>query len=132
MDPVGTNITRLTFTDDYEQCPALSPGGTRIAFESTRNHVINHLYIMNVDGSNQHRATNVSNEEAHANWSPCGTKIVCSVTVSGTYDVYTMNADDTNRLRLTTPPGHDMASDWSPDGTRILFLSSRNGLMKPG
>jgi Tol biopolymer transport system component len=128
MDPDGSNVTRLTFNDDWEQCPALSPDGTKIAFESTRDHVTNHLYVMNVDGSNQHRITAVSNEEAHANWSPSGTKIACSVTVGGTYDVYTMNADGTNRVRLTTAPGHDMASDWSPDGTRILFLSFRNGL----
>jgi Tol biopolymer transport system component len=127
MDPDGTNITRLTFTTDYEQCPALSPDGARIAFESTRNHITNHLYVMNVDGSSPHRVTSVSNEEAHAAWSPSGTKIACSVVVGGTYDIYTMNADGTNRLRLTTNPAHDMVPDWSPDGTRILFTSLRSG-----
>jgi Tol biopolymer transport system component len=127
MDSDGTNITRLTFTDDYEQCPALSPVGTLIAFESTRNHITNHLYIMNVDGSSQHRVTTVSNEEAHAAWSPDGTHLACSVIVGGTYDIYTMNTDGTNRVRLTTDPAHDMAPDWSPDDTRILFTSLRGG-----
>jgi Tol biopolymer transport system component len=127
MDPDGTNITRLTFTADYEQCPTLSPDGARIAFESTRNSYTNHVWVMDADGGNRHRVTTVSNEEAHAAWSPSGTKIACSVVVGSTYDIYTMNADGTNRLRLTTDPAHDMAPDWSPDGTRILFTSSRSG-----
>jgi Tol biopolymer transport system component len=127
MDPDGTNITPLTFTDDDELCPALSPDGTRIAFESTRDHITNHLYIMNVDGSDQHRVTSVSNNEAVAAWSPSGTKIACSVTVGSTYEIYTMNVDGTNRRRLTTNSAHDMLPDWSPDGTTILFESLRSG-----
>jgi Tol biopolymer transport system component len=127
MDPSGGNTTRLTFTDDYEQCPALSPTGTRIAFESTRDHITNHLYIMNVNGGNPHRVTTVSNEEAHAAWSPRGTQLACSVVVDGAYDIYTMNDDGSNRIRLTTDPAHDMAPDWSPNGARILFESLRSG-----
>jgi Tol biopolymer transport system component len=126
MDPNGENITRLTFTDDYEQCPALSPTGTRIAFESTRDHITNHLYIMNVNGGNPHRVTNVSNEEAHAAWSPRGTQLACSVVVDGAYDIYTMNDDGSNRVRLTTNPAEDMVPDRSPDGDRILFTSLRS------
>jgi Tol biopolymer transport system component len=128
MNPDGTDITRLTFLPSYwSTCPALSPDGTRIAFESNRTYNLNHIYIMNVDGSNQHRVTTVSNEEAHARWSPCGTKIACSTMVGGAYEIYTMNADGTNRTRLTTSPGPDASPDWSPDGTRILFTSARGG-----
>jgi Tol biopolymer transport system component len=128
MNPDGTDTTRLTFSSPYwSTCAALSPDGTRIAFESDRTYNLNHIYIMNVDGSGQHRVTTVSNEEAHATWSPSGTQMACSVIVGGAYEIYTMNANGTNRTRLTTSPGHDMLPDWSPDGTRILFTSARGG-----
>lgn len=128
MNPDGTDVTRLTFLPSYwSTCAALSPDGTRIAFESNRTYNLNHIYIMNVDGSDQHRVTTVPNEEAHAAWSPCGTKIACSAIVDGAYDIFTMNADGTNRLRLTTSPGPNAAPEWSPDGTRILFVSARTG-----
>ena len=65
-------------------------------------------------------------------WSPDGTKIVFSGTLTGqsqtsNEDIYLMNADGSGRTRLTNDSGQDGGPSWSPDGTKIAFSSSRDG-----
>jgi Tol biopolymer transport system component len=117
----GTDVKRLTWNDEFEQEPAWSPDGSRIAYERTDQGRF-HLYVMNHDGSDQHLVSpnpSTSFDDTQPAWSPDGTQIAFSSTRpwGAAWHVWVMNADGTNLHQL---PG-DLSQDpvWSPDGSRI-------------
>jgi hypothetical protein len=117
----GTDVKRLTWTDRFEQEPAWSPDGSRIAYEGTDQGRF-HLFVMNQDGSDQHLISpgpTSSFDDWQPAWSPDGTRIAFSSTrpYGAAWHVWVMNADGTNLHQL---PG-DLTQDpaWSPDGSRI-------------
>lgn len=116
MNADGTNITRLTTDPGADSQPAWSHDGSMITFVASRGGNIG-IWVMNSDGSNQHRLTGAGFDE-HPAWSPDGTKIAFS---TGSGAVYVVNSDGTNLVNLTT--GTDFAGGpaWSPDGTRIAY-----------
>lgn len=62
MRPDGTNIQRLTTDPAHDRNPSWSPNGKKIIFESNRdseNDAVYHIYIMNIDGSEQRRVTEI-------------------------------------------------------------------------
>lgn len=112
----GTNQQRLTNNSSEDRFPIWNPAGTRIVFVSDRNGSAE-VYTMQSDGSNQVRLTNNANSgfsdwfrDAHAVWSPDGSKILvdfyCGIGIS------VLNEDGTNQRRLTT--GFDLYPAWSP------------------
>ena len=69
MDADGSNQTRLTNNTDYDREPAWSPDGTRIAFSSGRDGILE-IYVMDADGSDQTRITNDPAIDMDPAWSP--------------------------------------------------------------
>jgi mannan endo-1,4-beta-mannosidase len=128
MDPNGSNAVRLTTNTTIDTDPALSPDGTRIAFQSTRDGDYE-IFVMNVDGSGVVQLTTNTAIDQSPAWSPDGNRIafVSNRLSNGNVDVFVMNADGTNVTRLTTSAGADGYPSWSPDGTKIAFSSPRDG-----
>ena len=123
----GTDRKPLTNVCGYDQHPAWSPDGTRIAFWSDRDSGEG-LYVMNVDGSSQTRILSTSTiqrqiESPH--WSPDGTRIAfvgynLSVNES---DIFVVNADGSKPVNVTnTPLVHEVAPAWSRDNSKIAFI----------
>lgn len=117
----GTDVKRLTWTDGFEQDPAWSPDGTRIAYESTDQGRF-HLFVMNHDGTDQHLISpNASSmfDDWQPAWSPDGTQIAFASTrpTGAAWHVWVMNADGTNLHQLAGDLTQHPA--WSPDGSRI-------------
>ena len=73
------------------------------------------VYVMNADGSEQ---TNISHNplpEGFPNWSPDGTKIAFTRTVSpGNDEIYVMNADGSEQTRLTNNLAVDDSANFGP------------------
>jgi Tol biopolymer transport system component len=122
----GSNEVRLTNDRSSDNTPRWGPDG-RILFVTDRGlGAKTSLWVMNADGSDQHRFTPASffwNESRPA-WSPDGSEVVFQADRDGPLgntELYDMKADGTDLRRLTTYPGKDDWPAWSPDGQEIAF-----------
>jgi len=124
----GTDRRQLTNVCGYDQHPAWSPDGARIAFWSDRD-AGEGLYVMNADGSQQTRILSTSSiqrqiESPH--WSSDGTRIAFvgyNLGASNEADIFVVNADGSNPVNITnTPAIHEVAPAWSRDDNKIAFV----------
>jgi hypothetical protein len=99
------------------------PGpGQRIVFPSNRADGERDLYVVNEDGSGEHRVTFDGNAafERAPSWSPDGSRLAFAALTGGNWDIYTTDANGGDRRRITTDPARDDYPRWTSDG-RILF-----------
>jgi Tol biopolymer transport system component len=117
----ASNVKQLT-EGEY---PSFSPDGTQIAFfrgEEFRKS----FYIMNSDGIQIRRLTNVFSVSAPVSWSPDGSKLLFSTTKSEedmSRQMYMINIDGSNRRLITENSLSMVHPAWSPDGERIAYSS---------
>jgi Tol biopolymer transport system component len=128
MDIDGATITRLTNTANVcDGPPSWSPDGRFIAFGrwySLENYRAE-LWVMNADGTNQHRVGNFSGD--HPAWSPDGSKIaICYHKANGS-SIAVVNPDGSNLMEISTEGNENWWPAWSPDGEKIAFQSNRSG-----
>ena len=158
-DEAFASIRRLTRNTVADFFPAMSPDGTRVAFESTRRRTedealnTSDLFLMNADGTDQQFLVRGSS----ATWSPDGRHIAFHASASGTgvpikidpgaatgdSDIFVIDGNDGFRShgRPRNLTGNAAAidddPDWSPDGNTIVFTSHnvkdnpRPGLPRP-
>jgi len=121
----------LTDNPGFDDSPAWSPDGTRIAFFSGIDGV-NGLYIMNSDGTALHQVSNTDPTDTDPSWSPDGSRLAFqSSRGGGGWEIYTMGVDGSDLRRLTSTANavSDFHPAWSPDGSRIVFSSDRTGAL---
>jgi TolB protein len=133
MNSEGKDHCRLTFNEYSDDSPALSPDGSRIVYISNRDdpdpdgcsqNCFNQLYLLNIDGSDEHKLIATDLSTHHPDWHPDGSKISFDTEADLQGDIYVVNADGSG-LRLLIEDG--FWADWSPDGTQIVFASRRDG-----
>jgi len=111
---------------------AISPDGTRIAFEalSSRN---SDIYVVGIDGSGLVRLTDDPQTDQYPQWSPDNSTIVydnggareqsSDPQFSQTAEIYTVPADGSaSPTRLTHDDVANAAPSFSPDGRRLAFV----------
>jgi Tol biopolymer transport system component/DNA-binding winged helix-turn-helix (wHTH) protein len=133
----GGELRNLTNNPTRDVNPAWSPDGARIAFVSNRegNYDVFNIYLMNADGSNQHRVYSSYAISIHPTWSPDGTLIVFSNDKEdgrqGNFELFAIEPETVlPERRLTTHPRYDVEPVFSPDGRRIAFTSDADGNME--
>ncbi len=121
MNADGTGIRRLTDTPGTDGFPSWSPDGSKIAFSSTRDDCSNSdrahckttgdigpfhsLYVMNADGSDQHRITDRFAQ--FVDWSPDGRYLVFAP------DLNIIRSDGSGLTSLRVEAGEPEFPDWT-------------------
>jgi TolB protein len=120
----GQSLSRLTSASGYDAEPAWSPTGSSIAFVSDRTGS-SEVYVMQSDGSNPSRLTDISAEDIEAlAWSPDGRAIAFQAYSSGNWDIYVVDVATSQPIDLTADARSDEVYPvWSPDGLQIGYLA---------
>jgi Tol biopolymer transport system component len=131
-----TGLVQLTHhsADVWNDRPAWSPDGKRIAFTSTHpggppdydpEATQKHIHVMNADGSGEVQRVVASVWNESPTWSPDGKRIAFESLRDGSFDIVVMSADDDGKAPqvVASRPGWDGQPAWSPDGSRIAYVS---------
>ena len=118
-------VVASTWYDDH---PAISPDGGRLAFASNRTG-FNELWTANGDGADPVRLTFRNGGRVLApRWSPDGKSIAYTAQVGDNRDIYVIGADGAGSRRLTSEPSDEGNPSFSRDGRFIYFRSDRSGV----
>jgi TolB protein len=141
------NIRQLTFGGQNAEA-YFSADGKKLIFQSNRDPLkCDQIFVMNIDGSDQHMISTGKGRTTCSYFYPDGRKILYASTHLGSadcpprpdyskgyvwgiypsYDIFTANPDGTDLKQLTTTPGYDAEAVISADGKKIVFTSIRNG-----
>jgi Tol biopolymer transport system component len=114
----------LTNTLLEERYPVWSPDGSQIAFlyqrEDPKNNLGAEIYMMNTDGSNRRKVTDLLSSWGRIAWSPDGKQIVFS-SWSGCGDIYTVDVITGTPIQLTNTSEREKNPSFSPDGKYIAY-----------
>ena len=140
MNPDESNIRNLSSNTYYDGWPTPSPDGKKIAFLSMRRdtdgdgwintyHDNKELYVMNRDGSNHIRVSNLPKKtelDSTGHWSSDGKKLAFtshSKSEKGETrrDLYVVNHDGSNQKLLLYNVDTFSDFSWSPDNRHIAI-----------
>jgi TolB protein len=115
---------RLTFDPGIDTSPSYSPDGTQITFESDRSGT-QQVYVMNADGSNQHRISFGEGRNGTPVWSPRGDLIAFTKQAQG-FHIWIMRPDGSGERPLSTG-WEDEGPTWAPNGRVLMFTRTIQG-----
>ncbi len=123
----STRWRQLTNGYAPARAPALSPDGTRLAFQS-RTDGNWEIYILDLNTGNITRVTNALAYDGAPTWSADGKQIAFESYRAQDLDIWKMDADGNNPVNLTSDSAtYDFAPRWSPDGKTIVFTRWADG-----
>lgn len=129
MNPDGSNVEVMHL---FGAEPSLSPDGTRIAYCSIRESLYSQIYLVNSDGTGDHKVTNFNTGDACGPvWSHDGKKLAFYAFAlthpNRNPEVWVMDSDGSNQKKVTD---HGLDPSWSPDDKHIVFASKRDGIFQ--
>lgn len=85
------------------------------------------LYQMRLNGSNQHKLTNLLGYEFFESFTPDEQAIIFAFSWDTEWEIYQMGLDGRDPRNITNNPGRDMFGGLASDGQAIFFTSYRDG-----
>ncbi len=149
MDKNGKNVKKLTNEVGYDGGPFWSADGKQIVYRAfhpenekekadylalLKDDLIRptklDIWVMNADGSNQRRVTNINKASFAPYFFPDGKRIIFSSNMDDprgrNFDLYVVNVDGSGLERITYNEVFDGFPMFSPDGKKLVFCSNRN------
>ncbi len=136
MNADGSDLKQLTHHQDHDYLPGFTPGGSEIVFTSWRKQSddeekTTHLYIMNLDGSEQRRLlSDALNTSAGASFHPSGKTFLFSRRIDKGADIFEANRDGIILRQLTNDTLYNGSAEFSPDGSKIAFYQDDGKISK--
>ena len=151
MDIDGKNLKRVTTEVGYDGGAFFSPDSKQIVYRAShpktpaeiaryKDLLAKHLvvpttfeiWVMNADGSNKRKITNLASGSFAPYFTPDGRRIIFCTNYFATdprkrnFDLALINVDGTGLERVTFNETFDGFPMFSPDGKKIVFASKRN------
>jgi len=135
VDGSGIAEPPPTPASEATHIPLGGSGAGLIAFYSDRDGNPE-IYVMNPDGSSQHRLTSSQFEDSSPDWSPDGSQIAFisdrddpqagNCFPDCMYQIYAIQADGSGEHQLVKTESRALHPDWHPDGTKLSFDTEFN------
>ena len=122
----GTLLKSLIIGGEYNDEPAFSPDGKRIAFTSLRDDNFD-IYTFDVDSLQILRLTRDTSFDYQPSWSPDGKHLVFVSNRTGNLDIHRINAKGGGIVNLTQNETDEYRPAWSPRGDMISFERKVDG-----
>lgn len=152
MNGDGTDVQRLTNSPGPDGGPFFSPDGTKIIFRGqvlepgpeldqyqerleqglwSPNATDIDVFVMDADGSNRRRVTELGGASFAPYWHPDGERIIFASNWHNpegrNFDLFMVHEDGTGLERITFHDDFDSFPMFSPDGRHLVFASNRGG-----
>lgn len=129
MQADGSDVQQVTHASTcYHGGPFFSPDGSRIVFRADRDipHYLQ-IYVIDVDGSNEHRLTTNHAVNWAPYWHPSGEYIAYTTSLHGHmhYEIYLHHMASGQDFRVTHDAAFDGLPVFSNDGASLLWTSKR-------
>ena len=154
MNLDGSDVRRLTDEVGYDGGPFFSPDGSKIVFRAHRPDTPEEIedyqrllaqnlirpsklevWVMDADGSNKTRITDLGAASFAPFFHPSGEKIIFSSnhgdSTGREFDLWLVNLDGTGLEQVTYSGEFDGFPMWAPDGETFVFCSNRHN-SEPG
>jgi Tol biopolymer transport system component len=130
IDPASGAERRVTtHASSWDDDPAVSPDGTRVAFQRCPTAGTCRIATVDIGGGSVAYLTPGTQYEDYPAFSPDGNKLVFSRRdATGALHLVVMNAAGGSEHGLTTGTASDYHAAWSPDGSTIAFQRSEAGV----
>jgi TolB protein len=148
MAPDGSDVRRLTHEPGYDGGAFFSPDGSKIVYRgwhpTDATELADYrsllasglvrptrmdLFVMDADGSNKVRVTELPGANFAPYFHPSGDRIIFASNqhdpTSRNFDLYMVGVDGSGLERVTQHGEFDGFPMFSPDGSRIVFASNR-------
>ena len=106
MELDSTSVRQLTSTKAINWFPEFSPDGTRILFTSNRDDPKlsdsgnYNIYMMNHDGTDVRRLTDLPGQELHPKWHPSGDQLIFERHQDGPLGIYLLDLSSGNMEKI--------------------------------
>ncbi len=129
MQDLGSGARKVVASfNGHNGAPAFSPDGSRLAFASSKDGVLN-IYVMNLGSGQISQLTSGTGNNTEPSWSPDGQTIVFTSDRSGSPQVYQMSASG-GGASLVSTGGRSYSGQMTADGSAIIMISRDNIVKK--